>query len=99
MSADWYVVIIGGGAAGVAAARRLGESGVATLLLEASQRVGGRAYTVNVAGYALDLGCGWIHSADRNPWAPVADAMGFVVDRRGPAWGQQYRDLGFSSAE
>ena len=99
MSADWYVVIIGGGAAGVAAARRLGESGVATLLLEASQRVGGRAYTVNVAGYALDLGCGWLHSADRNPWVAVADAMGFVVDRRGPAWGQQYRDLGFSSAE
>ena len=59
MAFDWDVVIIGGGAAGIGAARRLAESGHSTLLLEASQRMGGRALTVNVAGHALDLGCGW----------------------------------------
>jgi monoamine oxidase len=96
MSADWDVVIIGGGAAGIAAARRLATKGVSTLLLEASQRIGGRAHTVNVTGHALDLGCGWLHSADRNPWVGIADASGFAVERRRSAWNQQYRDLGFS---
>ncbi|QRM29087.1 NAD(P)/FAD-dependent oxidoreductase [Microvirga sp. VF16] len=99
MSTDWDVVIIGGGAAGIAAARQLAASGLSTLLLEASQRIGGRAHTVHVAGHALDLGCGWLHSADRNPWVGIAEASGFTVDRRGPAWGQQYRDLGFSSKD
>jgi monoamine oxidase len=96
MSTDWDVVIIGGGAAGIAAAQRLATSGLSTLLLEASQRIGGRAHTINVAGHALDLGCGWLHSADRNPWVGIAEASGFTVDRRRPAWNQQYRDLGFS---
>ena len=96
MGTDWDVAIIGGGAAGIAAARRLAGSGLTTLLLEASQRLGGRAYTANVAGHALDLGCGWLHSADRNPWVGIAEASGFAVERRRSAWNQQYRDLGFS---
>ena len=99
MGADWDVVIIGGGAAGIGAASRLAASGLSTLLLEASQRIGGRAWTVNVAGQALDLGCGWLHSADRNPWVDIAEASGFIVDRSSPAWGQQYRDLGFPQDE
>ncbi|WP_046861664.1 flavin monoamine oxidase family protein [Microvirga massiliensis] len=99
MGTDWDVVIIGGGAAGIAAARRLAGSGLAVLLLEASQRIGGRAWTVEVAGLALDLGCGWLHSADRNPWVGIAEASGFAVDRKSPAWGQQYGDLGFSRAD
>jgi monoamine oxidase len=99
MGFEWDVVIIGGGAAGIGAARRLAESGPSTLLLEASQRMGGRALTVNVAGHALDLGCGWLHSADRNPWTDIAEASGFSIDRREPAWSQQYRDLGFSESD
>src|SRR5688500_15469624 len=99
MSTDWDVVIIGGGAAGIGAARRLAASGHSTLLLEASQRIGGRALTVNVAGHALDLGCGWLHSADRNPWVGIAEASGFSIDRCEPAWNQQYRDLGFSASD
>ncbi len=96
MGTDSDVVIIGSGAADIGAARRFATSGLSTLLLEASQRIGGRAHTVNAAGLALDLGCGWLHSADRNPWVGIAEASGFTVDRRRPAWGQQYRDLGFS---
>ena len=99
MGSDWDVVIIGGGAAGIGAARRLAASGHSTLLLEASQRIGGRALTVNVAGHALDLGCGWLHSADRNPWIDIAEASGFSIDCREPAWSQQYRDLGFSASD
>jgi len=99
MSTDADVVIVGAGAAGIAAARRLAASGLSAMVLEATARVGGRAWTCDVAGLHLDLGCGWLHSADRNPWTRIAEAAGFTIDRRTPAWGKQYRDLGFSQAE
>jgi choline dehydrogenase-like flavoprotein len=99
MSTNANVVIVGAGAAGVAAARRLAQSGLPAMVLEATARIGGRAWTCEVAGLHLDLGCGWLHSADRNPWTRVADAAGFAIDRRTPAWGRPYRDLGFSQAE
>jgi monoamine oxidase len=99
MAAEVDVVIVGAGAAGVAAARRLAPSGLSVVLLEASGRVGGRAWTYDVAGLRVDLGCGWLHSADRNSWTAIAEATGFHIDRRRPAWRTQYRDLGFSPAE
>jgi len=99
MSADIDVVIIGGGAAGIGAARRLAASGASTLLLEATSRLGGRAWTHEVAGLPLDLGCGWLHSADRNAWVGVAKAAGRAIDRRPAAWGVQYGDLAFTPAE
>jgi monoamine oxidase len=43
---DTEVVIVGGGAAGIAAARRLREAGVDYLLVEARDRLGGRGWTV-----------------------------------------------------
>ena len=99
MSADADIVIVGAGAAGVAATRRLATSGFSALMLEATARVGGRAWTYDVAGMRFDLGCGWLHSADRNPWTRIAEAAGFAVDRRAPAWGRQYHDIGFSQTE
>ena len=99
MSVNADVVIVGAGAAGIAAARRLAMSGLSAMVLEATARVGGRARTCDVAGLRLDLGCGWLHSANRNPWTRIAEAAGFAVDRRTPAWGRQYRDLGFSQTE
>ncbi len=99
MSTNADVVVVGAGAAGIAAARQLATSGLSTMVLEATGRIGGRAWTCDVAGLHLDLGCGWLHSADRNPWTRIAEAAGFAVDRRTPAWGRQYRDLGFSQAE
>jgi monoamine oxidase len=99
MSADVDVVIIGAGAAGIAAARQLAASHLSATVLEATARVGGRAWTCEVAGVQLDLGCGWLHSADRNPWTRIAEGAGFVVDRRAPAWGGQYDDIGFSRTD
>src|SRR5271167_204744 len=100
MSAEPDVVVVGAGAAGIAAMRRLAASGLSSIVLEATARVGGRAWTSDVAGMRLDLGCGWLHSADRNPWTRVAEAAGFAVDRSAPAWGRrQYQDVGFSQAE
>ena len=99
MAADVDVVIIGAGAAGIAAARRLAASHLSAMVLEATARVGGRAWTCDVAGMQLDLGCGWLHSADRNPWTRIAEGAGFVVDRRAPAWGRQYQEVGFSQTD
>ena len=50
------VVIVGGGLAGLAAARRLVAAGLPTRLLEASDDVGGRVRTDRVDGFLLDRG-------------------------------------------
>ena len=93
------VAIVGAGAAGVGAARRLAGTGASCVILEAGDRVGGRAWTQRMADGPLDLGCGWLHSADRNPWVAIAEEAGFTIDRTPTAWGQQYRDLGFPRSE
>ncbi len=55
-AADADVVIIGGGAAGIAAARRIAQAGRSHLLLEAGATLGGRARTETVFGLPADLG-------------------------------------------
>ena len=45
MNTDFDIVIVGGGAAGIGAARRLAAGRISTLLIEASDRLGGRART------------------------------------------------------
>jgi len=99
LSTEVDVAIVGGGAAGVGAARRLASSGLTTLLLESSARLGGRAWTHEIRGLDLDLGCGWLHSADRNSWAGIAKAAGVRLDQSRAAWGTQFHDLGFTPAE
>ncbi|MEV4810730.1 FAD-dependent oxidoreductase [Micromonospora avicenniae] len=56
MLAETDVVIVGGGLAGLAAARRLHRAGVPWRLLEAGGRLGGRIATDEVDGYLLDRG-------------------------------------------
>ncbi len=92
-------LIIGGGAAGIAAARVLHDAGLDTLLIEAKSRLGGRAHTVVLDGHPLDAGCGWLHSARRNPWTTLAGHYGLTVDRSPTSWRTQWRDLGFSALE
>jgi monoamine oxidase len=53
-------VIVGGGYAGLAAARKLIDDGRSTVVLEARDRVGGRTHTVEEAGATVDLGGQWI---------------------------------------
>ena len=93
---DIETVVVGGGAAGVAAARHLYEAGVKCLIVEARPRLGGRAWTVaGPSGTALDLGCGWLHSADRNPWVTVAEKQGRTIDKTPPPWRRRSGALGF----
>jgi monoamine oxidase len=96
---DFEVAVIGAGAAGLAAGRRIAASGLSLVILEARDRWGGRAHTRVAAGLPLDLGCGWLHSADRNPWTKMAAGLGFSIDRTAPAWTRQSLDLGFSKED
>jgi monoamine oxidase len=97
---DVEVVVIGGGAAGVAAAKRLCQASIRCLLIEARPRLGGRAWTVHDASsHALDLGCGWLHSADRNPWVGVAEAEGLTIDKAPPPWMNRHLERNFPRAE
>ncbi len=97
---DTEVAIIGGGAAGIAAGRRLAKAAIDCLVIEARSRLGGRAWTVpDDAGNALDLGCGWLHSADRNPWVTIAEAQGRAIDKSSPPWQKPALANGFPREE
>jgi monoamine oxidase len=87
VKSDTEVVIVGGGAAGVAAGRRLLEAGIDCLVIEARGRLGGRAWTVvGSSEFPIDLGCGWLHSADRNPWTTIAEAQSRIINKTPPPW-------------
>ena len=93
---DFETVVIGGGAAGIAAARRLQQAGVKCVIVEARSRLGGRAWTIaDASGHALDLGCGWLHSADRNPWVAVAEEQKRTIDKTRPPWARSALPHGF----
>ena len=92
------VVVIGAGAAGIAAARRLAAAHVSCALVEARDRVGGRAFTLP-GEFALDLGCGWLHSADENDWAVLAQTLGFALNDYPPPWARPAWEGNFSAAE
>ena len=93
------VAIVGGGAAGIAAGRRLTSRKRSVILIEALPQIGGRARTVTIQGMPLDLGCGWLHSADRNPLATLAEEEGLILDRSGGAWRRQLGNIGFPAEE
>ncbi len=96
---DTEIAVIGGGAAGIAAARRVNAAGRACLLIEARARLGGRAWTVTPEIEPIDLGCGWLHSAEGNPWAGVAEAQGRTLDRSLPPWQRSHAGLGLTADE
>ena len=94
------VAIIGAGAAGLGAARTLENSGLSAIVLEARDRVGGRAHTIMAApDITFDLGCGWLHSADKNSFVKIAERLNFEIDKTRPPWREQSHDAGFPLKE
>ncbi|MBI3701484.1 MAG: FAD-dependent oxidoreductase [Afipia sp.] len=94
------VAIIGGGAAGIAAARTLENSKLSVLILEARDRLGGRGHTITVGdGIPFDLGCGWLHSSDENAFVSIAEKLGFEIDKTRPPWRAQIYGKGFPAQE
>src|ERR1043165_6707457 len=81
------VAIIGAGAAGLGAAHALQGSGLSTIVLEARNRLGGRAWTIQASpDVTFDVGCGWLHSADQNSFVKIAEQLGFEINRSLPPW-------------
>lgn len=84
------VAIIGAGAAGLGAAHALQPTGLSVIVLEARDRLGGRAHTIEPASdIVFDLGCGWLHSADRNSFTATARRLNFEIDTARPPWREQ----------
>ncbi len=76
---DTDIVIIGAGLAGLGAAAAVRDAGRRAVVLEASGRVGGRAWTAHperLGGVWFDMGAVWFHDAEHNPLVPIAEAAG-----------------------
>jgi monoamine oxidase len=80
------VIIVGAGAAGIAAARRIAAAGRPFALLEAADHIGGRCITDTRAfGVPYDLGAHWIHTPDLNPLTKLTPRRGIEVYRAPPS--------------
>ena len=74
------IAVIGAGAAGIAATRRIAGTRVRVALIEASARVGGRCITdTSTFDVPFDRGAHWIHMPDLNPVTPLAMKSGFDI--------------------
>ncbi|HEY2170639.1 MAG TPA: NAD(P)/FAD-dependent oxidoreductase [Candidatus Angelobacter sp.] len=76
-------LIIGGGIAGLAAARHLTEAGLRITLLEAKNRLGGRIYTQSTAEYPVELGAEFVHGRPEEILALAAEGAVPIVPVRG----------------
>ena len=70
------VLVVGGGAAGLAALERLARAGVDVRLLEANQRLGGRVHSVS----GLELGAQWVHGEEGNSLYYLAERLNALPD-------------------
>jgi len=84
------IVVIGAGAAGIAAARRVMAANRKVIVLEATGQIGGRCVTDTATfDVPFDRGARWMHNPDTNPMIRLAREAGLDV---GPApLGQKIR--------
>ncbi|MGW1418783.1 flavin monoamine oxidase family protein [Bradyrhizobium manausense] len=94
------VAIIGAGAAGLGAAHALAGFGLAAIVLEARGRLGGRAWTVQASPeVTFDVGCGWLHSANKNSFVPIARQLDFELNKDLPPWRERAFGNAFPQSE
>lgn len=65
----WDVIVVGGGFAGVTAARNLSQRGLSTLVVEARDRLGGRTDNQIFSGHKIEVGGTWIGWGQPHVWA------------------------------
>lgn len=90
------VLIIGAGAAGLAAWRELHQAGVAAKVLEARDRIGGRIWTIRSSGGdgAIELGAEFVHGRPPATFSRVGKlAMVEAEDRRFLSWGRMLGEM------
>jgi monoamine oxidase len=77
---DADIVVIGAGAAGIAAARRVMVANRKVLLVEASNQIGGRCLTdLSTFDVPFERGARWIHNPDTNPLIRLARTAGLDI--------------------
>lgn len=77
------IAVIGAGAAGLAAGLELQKQGRSFIVLEARDRIGGRAFTdAATLGHPFDCGAHWLHAAAQNPFTQIADRLGFAYNSK-----------------
>ncbi|MER6201340.1 NAD(P)/FAD-dependent oxidoreductase [Streptomyces sp. NPDC001586] len=64
-------MIVGGGFAGVTAARELSARGRRAVLVEARDRLGGRTYTKDHDGHPMEFGGTWVHPLQPHVWSEI----------------------------
>lgn len=86
--ANWDVIVIGGGIAGVSAAAKLADAGLTVCLLEARDRLGGRIFTRRdpVTNAPLELGAEFIHGRPHEIWDLVGEHGITPVEMSGEDW-------------
>ncbi|WP_315836445.1 NAD(P)/FAD-dependent oxidoreductase [Bradyrhizobium prioriisuperbiae] len=77
---DADIVVIGAGAAGIAAARRVVAAGRKVLVVEATGQIGGRCQTdVTTFGVPFDRGAWWLYNPDSHPLVKLARGAGMEI--------------------
>jgi monoamine oxidase len=80
MPRDAEVVVIGAGAAGIAAARRIAAAGRKVVVIEALSNIGGRCVTDAAAfDVPFDRGARWLYNAETSPMAKLARGVGMEM--------------------
>jgi monoamine oxidase len=73
-------LIVGAGAAGIAAARKFRETGRSFILVEASNRIGGRCFAETTSfGVPFDRGAHLIYNPDTNPLSKLSARTGLDI--------------------
>src|ERR1700686_980421 len=84
------IVVIGAGAAGIAAARRIQAANRKVIVVEASSQIGGRCLTdTTTFDVPFDRGARWLHNPDTNPMIRLARGAGLDMSAAPP--GQKIR--------
>src|SRR5215213_2044686 len=85
VQADFDVLIVGAGAAGISAARHILRSGKTVAILEGSDRLGGRCLTdTRTFSLPYDAGAQWIHETEALPLAQLCKEAGLEIHRAAP---------------
>ena len=74
------IVVIGAGAAGIAAARRIMDANRKVIVIEATGQIGGRCLTDSTTfDVPFDRGARWMHNPDTNPMIKLGRSVGLDV--------------------